>query len=478
MNTSSPSIDYSRKWFVMAAVAMSTFLSTIDGSIINVAMPTLVTELNTVFAVAQWVILAYLLAQTTLLPSIGRLGDMLGKKRLYTAGIAIFTLGSVLCGLSPTVYWLIAARVVQAVGSALALGLGMAIVTEAFPVEERGKALGLNGTFVSIGVVVGPTLGGLILGSFSWHWIFFVNLPVGIVGLILAWRYLPDVRPAGQAQFDFAGAATLFVSLLAVLLALTMGQQVGFTDWRIVGLLGTAVLFLALFIWLESRHPQPMIDLRLFRNALFSQSLLTGALVFVVIAGATLLLPFYLQDMRGYNAREVGLMMALIPVFLGVAAPLSGIVSDRYGTRIIAMIGLAITAVGFWLMSRFDAQTAVLGFALGVMPMGLGIGVFQSPNNSAVMGAVPHKHLGIASGLLGLSRTLGQTAGIAVFGALWAGRVAAYAGETLPGGATTAPGPAQIAGLSDTFLAMLFLTVMALLLSVWGIVRARQTGSA
>ncbi|MCB8987647.1 MAG: MFS transporter [Ardenticatenaceae bacterium] len=150
MNTSSPSIDYSRKWFVMAAVAMSTFLSTIDGSIINVAMPTLVTELNTVFAVAQWVILAYLLAQTTLLPSIGRLGDMLGKKRLYTAGIAIFTLGSVLCGLSPTVYWLIAARVVQAVGSALALGLGMAIVTEAFPVEERGKALGLNGTFVSI----------------------------------------------------------------------------------------------------------------------------------------------------------------------------------------------------------------------------------------------------------------------------------------------------------------------------------------
>lgn len=474
MNTEPPPIDYSRKWFVMAAVAMSTFLSTIDGSIINVAMPTLVTELNTVFSLAQWVILAYLLTQTTLLPSIGRLGDMLGKKRLYTAGIAVFTLGSVLCGLSPTVYWLIGARVVQAVGSALALGLGMAIVTEAFPPQERGKALGLNGTFVSIGVVIGPTLGGLILGSFSWHWIFFVNLPVGIVGLVLAWRYLPDIRPAGQAQFDFPGAVTLFVSLLAVLLALTMGQQVGFVDGRILALFGTAVLFLVLFLWLESRHPQPMIDLRLFRHGLFSLSLFTGAVVFVAIAGTTLLLPFYLQDMVGYNTRQVGLMMALIPVFLGISAPLSGAASDRYGTRSIASLGLVILAAGFWVMRGFDLYTAVFAFALGVLPIGLGIGVFQSPNNSAVMGSVPHEHLGIASGLLGLSRTLGQTTGIALFGALWAGRVAAYAGTTLPGGATTAPVSAQIAGLSDTFLALMVLTLVALVMSVWGIVQDRR----
>lgn len=474
MNTNLPSIDYSRKWFVMAAVAMSTFLSTIDGSIINVAMPTLVSELDTVFAVAQWVILAYLLTQTTLLPSIGRLGDMLGKKRLYTAGIAVFTLGSVLCGLSPNVYWLIGARVIQAVGSALALGLGMAIVTEAFPPEERGKALGLNGTFVSIGVVIGPTLGGLILGAFSWHWIFFVNLPVGILGMAIAWRYLPDIRPTGRPQFDFPGAVTLFVSLLSVLLALTIGQQAGFTDWRILALFGTAVAFLLLFLWLENRHPQPMIDLRLFRNGLFSLGLLTGAMVFVSIAGTTLLLPFYLQDMLGYGARQVGLMMALIPVFLGVAAPLSGAASDRYGTRIIASMGLVIMALGFWVMRGFDTQTAVLGFALGVLPIGLGVGVFQSPNNSAVMGSVPHDHLGIASGLLGLSRTLGQTTGIALFGAFWASRVAASAGQALPGGATTAPIPAQIAGLSDTFLALLVLSVAALLLSIWGILHTRR----
>ncbi|MBK8985029.1 MAG: DHA2 family efflux MFS transporter permease subunit [Chloroflexi bacterium] len=475
MNLPAQPVDYSRKWFVMTAVAMSTFLATIDGSIINVAMPTLVTELDTVFALAQWVILAYLLAQTTLMPSIGRLGDMIGKKRLYTAGIAIFTLGSVLCGLAPTIYWLIGARVVQAVGSAMALGLGMAIVTEAFPPQERGKALGLNGAFVSIGVVIGPTLGGLMLNSLSWHWIFFVNLPVGLLGLVLAWRYVPDLRPSGRAQFDFAGAVTLFISLLSVLLALTMGQQVGFSDGRILALLAAGGLFLALFVWLEMRHPQPMINLRLFRQGMFSLSLLTGTMVFLTIAGTTLLLPFYLQNMRGFDTRQVGLMMAFIPVFLGVAAPLSGAASDRYGTRIIASAGLLILAAGLWVMRGFDAQTAVIGFALGVMPIGLGIGVFQSPNNSAVMGSVPPEHLGVASGLLGLSRTLGQTTGIALFGAFWAARTAAYAGGPLPGGATIAPIPAQIAGLSDTFMAMLLLVLVALSLSLWAISQTRRT---
>jgi EmrB/QacA subfamily drug resistance transporter len=464
-------VDYSRKWFVMGAIAMSTFLSTIDGSIVNVAMPTLVTQLNTVFPVAQWVILAYLLTQATLMPSVGRLGDMLGKRRIYAAGVAIFTVGSVLCGLSPTVYWLIAARTVQAVGSAMALGLGIAIVTEAFPPHERGKALGLSGAFVSIGVVLGPTVGGLMLERVSWHWLFFVNLPVGLLALYLALRYVPDLRPTGRQTFDFIGAVTLFVSLLALLLALTIGQQTGFGDGRILALFATWLLCLAFFIWWELRQPQPMIDLRLFRNRLFSLSLLTGALVFVAIAGTTLLLPFYLQNMRGYGTQQVGLMMALLPIFLGVTSPLAGAASDRYGTRRIASLGLLVVLLGYWVMSGFDLTTTLLGFALGVMPIGIGFGIFQSPNNSAIMGATPREQLGVASGLLGLSRTLGQTAGIALFGALWATRVSAYAGEPLPGGATTASVTAQIAALNDTFLATLLLMGVALLLSMWGVAR-------
>ncbi len=430
---------YSRKWYVMAAVAMSTFLSTVDGSIVNVALPTLVNELDTVFAVAQWVILAYLLTQTTLMPSVGRLGDMLGKRRIYTGGIVLFTAASVLCALSPSVYWLIGFRLVQAVGSVMMLGLGMAIVTEAFPPAERGKAIGLNGTFVSIGVVLGPTLGGLILGVVSWRWIFMVNLPIGILGAILAWRFVPDKRPLGKQRFDFAGAILLFFSLLTLLLALTMGQQLGFGDWRVLALLGVALVCLMIFTWVEKHHEQPMIDLSLFRDRRFSLSLLIGMLVFVALAGTTLLLPFYLQNMRGFAPQQVGLMMALIPIFLGVVSPLSGAASDRLGTRRIASMGLLIMIAGYWLMSGFDLTTTLLVFALGTLPIGIGMGIFQSPNNSAVMGAAPPERLGVASGLLGLSRTLGQTAGIALFGALWAGRVTSYLGEAPVGGATKAP---------------------------------------
>ncbi|UCC52522.1 MAG: DHA2 family efflux MFS transporter permease subunit, partial [Anaerolineaceae bacterium] len=290
-----------KKWYILAAVAISTFLSTIDGSIVNVALPTLVRELESSFSMAQWVILAYLLTQTILLLTVGRLGDMLGKKPLYTAGIAIFTAGSLLCALSPSIQWLVGFRVVQAVGAAMALALGMAIVTEAFPAAERGKALGLFGTVVSIGIVVGPTLGGIILESLSWRWIFFVNLPVGLLGVYLALRYIPHRRPAGKQRFDFPGAVTLALSLLALLLALTWGQQLGFTERPIIFLFMLFFLFLVLFLYLEWRAPQPMIDLRLFRSRHFSLGLSLGLLAFVAVAGSTLLLPFYLNNMLGFS---------------------------------------------------------------------------------------------------------------------------------------------------------------------------------
>lgn len=470
-------VDYGRKWYVMAAVASSTFLSTVDGSIVNVTLPTLVRDLDTNFATVQWVILAYLLAQTTLLLSVGRLGDMLGKKSIYTAGIVVFTLGSLLCGLAPSIYWLIAFRALQAIGAAMTLALGMAIVTEAFPPTERGKALGFNGTVVSVGIVVGPTLGGLILDALSWHWIFFVNLPVGIVGTLLAWRFIPASRPEGQQQFDFRGAVALFIALLSLLLALTWGQQAGFTAPRILALFATSAVFLVLFLMIEWRALEPMVDLRLFRNKTFSTNLLMGLLVFVTIAGATLLLPFYLDNMLGYAPRQVGLLMALIPIFLGVIAPLAGAISDRVGTRPISMLGLVIAIAGYLVMSRFDAETGLLVYALGVMPLGIGMGFFQSPNNSAIMGAAPRERLGVASGLLAISRTLGQTTGIAVLGALWAGRVAAYAGAMPPDGATAAPLSAQIAALEDTFLVMAALVGAALLLSLWALVRERQTAA-
>lgn len=472
---SEESVDYSRKWYVMAAVAMSIFLATIDGSIVNVALPTLVRELNTDFATVQWVVLSYLLTQATLLLSIGRLGDMIGKKRIYVSGFVVFTVGSVLCGLAPTVAWLVAFRVIQAVGAAMMLALGTAIVTEAFPPQERGRALGLIGASVSVGIVVGPTLGGVLIDALSWHWIFFVNLPIGIIGTLMAIRFVPEFRPAGRQKFDYLGALTLCISLLALMLSLTVGQELGFRDPRIVSLFGVWALFLALFILIELRVAQPMIDLRLFRNVLLSVNLVTGLITFLAIAGVFILIPFYLENVLGYSTSRVGLMLAVVPVALGVTAPISGSLSDRFGTRPISVIGLVSLVIGYLFMSTLSAETTVMGYILRLLPIGIGMGIFQSPNNSAIMGAAKRTQLGIVSGLLSITRTLGQVTGIAVSGAVWATLVAFYAGEALAGETTTAPIEAQVAGLQTTFLMWAGLVTLGLLLALWGLYLERRT---
>jgi len=468
-------IDYSRKWYVFAGVAMGIFLATIDGSIVNIALPTLVQELDAHLATVEWVVLAYLLALGTLMLSMGRLGDMIGKKPIYVAGFVIFTLGSVLCGLAPNVYWLIGFRVVQAVGGAMIMALGMAIVTEAFPPSERGRALGLTGSMVSIGIVLGPTLGGLILDVASWHWIFFVNLPVGIVGTLMVLRFVPARRPAGRQRFDLVGALTFFAAMLAMLLAVTIGQQAGFDDGRVVLLFAIGAAAAAAFVVVERRVAQPMLDLGLFRNSLFSINLASGWMTFVAMSGTTFLIPFFLQGVLGYDPAKAGLLMASVPLVVGVVSPLSGALSDRVGTRPITVVGLALVMLGFWALSTVSTGMTPLGYVLRFIPVGIGLGTFQSPNNSAVMGAVPRERLGVASGLLSITRIVGQTTGIAVLSAMWAGRVLVHYGAPLPEGANSAPAAAQVAGLHDIFLVCVGLIGLGLALSVWALVQERRT---
>lgn len=476
MHTSIPAsqLDFGRKWHVMATVSMGTFLGTIDSSIVNIALPTLVKEYATNFSTVQWVVLIYLLTVTTLMLSVGRLADMLGKKYIYLAGFGIFTLGSALCGLAPGIYWLIGFRVLQAVGAVMVVALGMAIVTEAFPAQERGKALGINGAVVSLGIVLGPTLGGIIIQSLSWHWIFFVNLPVGLIGMWMVWRNVPATQPAGGQHFDFGGALTLFVSMLAFLLALTAGQNYGFSDWRVASLFVLWAVFLALFVRIELHASQPMIDLSLFRNILFRINLITGFLSFIVIAGTILIMPFYLENILGYPTSQAGLLMGVLPVALGLTAPVSGVLSDRHGTRLITMVGLMILVIGYLTMSTLTQTSTSLEFALRILPIGLGMGIFQSPNNSAIMGSAPRERLGVVSGMLAISRTLGQTTGIAILGAIWAARVFASAGGVVSGGATAAPSAAQVAGLQETFLIMVGMIALAMVLAVWAFLAERR----
>ena len=466
-----PEVDYAKRYLVLLAIGMGIFLGTIDGSIVNAALPTLVDELDTDFTAVQWVVLAYVLTLANLVLSIGRLGDMLGKKRIYTAGFGVFTVCSVLAGLSPTVGWLIAFRVLQAVGASMIFALGFAIVTESFPPTERGKALGIVGTMVSIGIVIGPALGGILVDNLSWRWIFFVNLPIGIIGTWTANRYVPDVPPLGGQRFDMRGAGAFFAGLLSLMFALTLAQELTFTSPVVLGLFVVSGLSVTVFIRIEQRTDQPMLDLTLFENRLLSVNLITGWITFVTIAGLLFLLPFYLQETLGYSPLEMGLLLGIGPVALGIVAPISGSVSDRIGQRPVTVVGLAVLLVGYLIAATLNDTTTIWHYAAAVVPIGVGMGIFQSPNNSAVLGSVPHKRLGVTSGLLTITRNTGQLTGVSVLGTLWAARVTAPIVGNDP---TLAPPAAQVSGLRQTMIVAAVLIGMALALAVWGALKERR----
>jgi EmrB/QacA subfamily drug resistance transporter len=467
-------VDYSKKWLVMAAVACEVFLSTIDGSIVNIALNTLVEQLHQPLAVVEWVVLVYLLVIATLMLSIGRLADMFGKKKLFATGLAIFTIGSALCGLSPNIYWLITSRVIQAVGASMNMALSTAIVTEAFPSQERGKALGIIGLLVSLGVIAGPTLGGIILQYLTWHWLFFVNLPIGVIGFFMVLRFVPEIKPKGDQKFDFWGAGTLFVGMASFLLALSFIQTDGFQNLLVYVLLVFAVAMIALFIKVENKASEPMIDLHLFTNRLFSINLITCFITFVASAGVTLLIPLYLQNVMGFDPQKTGILMIISPLAMAVVAPLSGAISDRVGSRVLTTIGLVICLTGYIAFINLNAQTSTISYILSYAAIGTGMGIFQSPNNSTIMGEAPKHRLGVASGLLSLTRVLGQTAGISILGALWEANVFRFAGKIQVSDATQAPIWAQVAGLHDAMLFIVIFILVAVFLSAWALITVQR----
>jgi len=408
------------KWWVMCGVGGGILMATLDSSIVNIALPTLIDQLHTDLATVQWVVLSYILVLTSTMLGAARLGDMYGKKKLYLLGLAIFTVSSLLCGLAPSVGWLILARALQGLGGSLMQALGIAIVTEAFPPLERGRAMGIVGSIVSVGIAMGPPLGGLLIGMVSWHAVFLVNVPVGILTWFVVVQNVPLTAARPGQKFDLPGALLLLFTLTCYGLGMTLGQNVGFGVGQVVALLLAAAGGLGAFFLLEAQLAQPMVDLRLFHNLLFSLNLLMGFLVFSVLSG-TFIIPFFLQFVKGYTIQEVGFLLMAMPLSMGLISPWAGTLSDHYGPRAISLLGLSCLVCGCLGLGFLDPKMAGLDFVLRVIPMGVGFGLFQASNNSAIMSAAPRESLGVASGLLQLMRTLGQTSGLPLMGALFTG---------------------------------------------------------
>jgi EmrB/QacA subfamily drug resistance transporter len=402
-------------WIGFSAVSVGTVMATIDGSIVNVALPTLRAELHASVAGLAWVLSAYLLAIAATLLTAGRLGDLLGHRHVYIGGLLLFTLGSGLCGGAPSLTALVGARVVQALGAAAMMAMGPAVVTAIFPPERRGRALGGTASVVALGLSLGPPLGGLILQYLSWRWIFFVNLPIGTVGSMWAMRVLPGLRPQQRATLDRPGAA-----LLALTLAVAVGGIEAAPDSaaRAAGLGLAAVAGWALLVRHLRRKEDPVLDLRLFASRVFTGGIVGGLLSYAALFTATLLNPLFLTDAKGLSPRGLGFMMMAVPIALAVASPAAGFLSDRFGPQLLCPLGAAALALGLGSLAFAGPEDSLASIAARLALCGLGMGLFQPPNNNAVMGTLPRDRLGSGGGMLATARVLGQVLGISAGSAL------------------------------------------------------------
>jgi EmrB/QacA subfamily drug resistance transporter len=393
------------------------------------------------------VIIAYLLVIVALLLTGGRLGDMFGRRRNWQIGRLLFTRGSACCGLASSIALLIAARALQGVGAALIMSLSPALLTSAFPREERGRALGMNAFTVAVGVSAGPALGGIITERASWRWVFFINVPLGLLGIVLAALILPRPPPRGSARFDVGGAVLLALALGSFAGALSFAHDLGYGSPLIIGALVVSALALGWLIAHEARDPAPIIQLALFRSPLFRSAL--GSLVasFTALFGVAFLTPFYLEQLRGLSTEEAGFIMIAYPLMIALFAPFMGALSDRIGSRTLAPLGLAVAALGLVLLGNVGAHTP-LPWVAGCLALGgVGQALFQPANNSTLLGAAPPDQQGVAGGLLATGRVLGQSLSIALAGAVFAGFGGADAGRAL-----MAQGAAQPPELVARFL--------------------------
>ena len=458
----------SAKWWAILGIGIGVFIFALDVYIVNLALPTMVESLHTSFATIQWVVLSYLLAIAVFVLSAARLGDMWSKKRLYIIGMIVFTISSLLCGLAPTVGFLIAFRALQGIGAAFISGLGTAMIVEVFPPEERGLGLGIRAGVFGLGIMLGPTVGGLLIDLGGWPLIFFVNVPIGIVGsLIVALLVPPSVVSGTKQGFDAIGTLILTVTLTCFTLGITLLQSEGFSSNKALILLILSAISLVCFLVVEARQSEPMLDLEIFRALDFSLGLVLRFLGNFVMAGAIFMLPFFLELVKQYSTEQAGLLLAVPPIIIVLTAPVAGILSDRFGARIISLIGLLLIAGGCLLVSTFDTELTVLNYIVGITPYALGVGMFQSPNNSAIMGAAPKERLGMASGLLSLSRILGQTAGVPLVGALFYFVTNASAQLAPNIDVTNAPIEALVFGTQTTFRVVAALLMASTMLAVF-----------
>jgi EmrB/QacA subfamily drug resistance transporter len=403
------------KWLIFSLVAVGIFMSTLDGSIVNVALPTIMAELSVPLVTVKWVVVIYLLTISSLLLSFGRLSDMWGRRWVYSRGLAVFSLGSLLCGLSPGALGLIASRALQGVGAAMIMACTPALVVDVFPLAERGRALGMVGTVVAGGLTMGPALGGFLLQFFPWRVIFYINVPVGIAAALATLRVLKRGSETTLPEtFDWPGSILLVVCFTALLTGLSLGGERGYTSPQTLGLAGVFAVSTIFLIMQERRSRYPIVEPELFSIRLFSMSIAAAVTLFISLFTITFMMPFYLVNPAGFAAAKTGGVLVIPFFFLFIGAPFAGAMSDKIGSRFLCTLGMSIMAFSLLSFAWMPASTAVWPVAWRLALAGIGTATFTSPNSAAAMSAVIPQRRGIAAALVATARNFGMVFGVAV----------------------------------------------------------------
>ncbi|MAG37354.1 MAG: hypothetical protein CL878_14055 [Dehalococcoidia bacterium] len=450
------------KWGSLLIVGSAIFMVTLDSGAVNVALPSIAKEFAAPVATVQWVVLGYLVCITALLLPAGRLADLVGRRQVFLTGLLLFAAGSALCGLAPTLALLVAARVVQGVAAALLQANIDPLVVTAFPTKERGRALGMIGTVVSIGLLSGPALGGTVTQVLGWRWIFGMSVPIGLAATLLGRRLLPRTPTQVGQRPDPVGAALLIVTVVCLVLGLNRGPLVGWVAASAGGLLLLAGVAGGAFLVVQRRVAHPTVQLALFRSRGVTASVGAAWFGFLSQANLRLLLPFLLQRLLGLPAGQAGFIQASQPATVMFLSPLTGWLSDHLGSRWLASAGMALQVVGMLVLTSVSVESSKWQVAAYLVLLGFGAGLFNAPNSNALYKAAPREHYGLLGGMRALTRNLGWVIGQGVAGALWTATVVGAGGGVAAADASTA---AMTAGFRATFFLAAGLALVGLFLS-------------
>ena len=407
------SIPNPNRWKIMRVTILLAFMASLDGSIVNIALPTLSETMNEPVSSITWVVTSYLIALCALIPFFGRLGDIKGNTQIFKFGIAVFTFGSLLCGISVNLTMLVISRLIQAIGAAAGMSTNQGIITRAFPPNERGRALGFNATSVAMGALLGPPLGGFILSFLSWHFLFLINIPIGLAVFLLGRKILLN-DPASKERLDIKGFVLFTLSAVLIFGSIGSGENVQFSNPLIIAAIIAGLVLAAVFIIVERRQSQPMLDLSMFRSSMFSISIICAVLVYASMSSINLLQSFYLQNARGLGAFLAGLILMIYPVVIAVTSPLAGYLSDKIGTKIPTLIGLCISSVGYVVAAFMTVETSLVLTVAVYVILGVGNAFFQSPNTALIMSSVPNHKLGVAGSVNAFARNAGMVFGVLI----------------------------------------------------------------